>query len=233
MLALALTQGGTFAASYEIVKERAIFKRERAVNLSVWAYVLSKMLVVSLFALVQVGGVLLIIGLFVDLNVPAILFPDFSVLEIFISLYLAILASIALGLLISALMPSTDVVLYVILAQLFLQIVLAAALFPIDRNIASYMTPGYWATDSLASIVNIPDLDKKGRSCAVSEQPNETGAMELVINCGAAKSGQPNFAYYEHTREHLLQSWAAMGAQLAAFTLLTILVQSRKNSGKD
>ena len=35
MLALALTQGGTFAAAYEIVKERGIFRRERAVNLSV------------------------------------------------------------------------------------------------------------------------------------------------------------------------------------------------------
>jgi hypothetical protein len=50
MLALALTQGGTFAAAYEIVKERSIYRRERAVNLSVVAYVFSKVAVLgSLF----------------------------------------------------------------------------------------------------------------------------------------------------------------------------------------
>jgi ABC-type multidrug transport system ATPase subunit/pSer/pThr/pTyr-binding forkhead associated (FHA) protein len=234
MLALALTQGGTFAASYEIVKERPIFQRERAVNLSVWAYVLSKVLVLSLFAIFQVAGVLLMISFFVDLNVPGIIFADFSILELFISLYLAILASIALGLLISALVPSTDVVLYVILAQLFLQIVLTAALFPVDRSIASYVTPGYWATDAMSSIVDLPGLDKKGISCAVSEQPNpETGVKELITNCGSAKSDQPNLAYYDHKAGHLMFSWFAMGSQLVVFTLLTIIVQSRKRAGKD
>jgi ABC transport system ATP-binding/permease protein len=68
MLGLALTQAGTFGAAYEIVKERAIFKRERAVNLRVGAYVVAKIVVLSLFAVFQVASVLLILSLRVDLG---------------------------------------------------------------------------------------------------------------------------------------------------------------------
>jgi ABC-type multidrug transport system ATPase subunit/pSer/pThr/pTyr-binding forkhead associated (FHA) protein len=238
MLALALTQAGTFAASYEIVKERPIFQRERAVNLSVWAYVLSKVLVLSLFAVFQVAGMLLLLSFFVDLEVTGVLFAEFSLMEIFISLYLAILASIALGLLISALVPTTDVVLYIILAQLFVQIVLTGALFPVDRNLLSYATPGYWATDSLSSIVDLPTLDQKGRSCVVieAEIPDMTTGevkKEIRYECSSAKSEQSNLAYYKHDAGHLMASWFAMGAQLVVFTILTIIIQARKKSGRD
>jgi ABC-type multidrug transport system ATPase subunit/pSer/pThr/pTyr-binding forkhead associated (FHA) protein len=233
MLALALTQGGTFAASYEIVKERPIFQRERAVNLSAWAYVLSKVVVLSLFAFVQVAGALLLLSFFVNVNVTGVIILDGGILEIFISLYLAIMASIALGLLISSLVPSTDVVLYIILAQLFLQIVLTGSLFPIDANVASYITPGYWATDAMSSIVDLPTLDKNGRSCIVSQQPNEqTGILELRTDCASAKSEQSNLKYYNHEAGHLIRAWIALGTQLVLFTLLTIIVQSRKKSGR-
>jgi ABC-type multidrug transport system ATPase subunit len=238
MLALALTQGGTFAASYEIVKERPIFQRERAVNLSVWAYVLSKVVVLSLFAFVQVAGALLLLSFFVNVDVTGVMILDGGILEIFISLYLAILASIALGLLISALVPSTDVVLYIILAQLFLQIVLTGSLFPIDANVASYTTPGYWATDAMSSIVDLPTLDKNGRSCIVieAEVPDmNTGVVnkEIRYECSSAKSEQSNLKYYNHEAGHLIRAWIALGAQLVLFTLLTIIVQSRKKSGRD
>lgn len=234
MLALALTQGGTFAASYEIVKERAIFRRERAVNLSVWSYVLSKVVVLGLFALIQVGATLLMLSFFVDLNVTGIVFTDFSILEIFISLYMAVLASIGLGLFISALVPSTDVVLYVILAQLFLQIVLTGTLFPLDSNPASYAVPGYWATDALSSIVDLPRLDKEGWSCQVAEGQNTTtGAMELQTFCDSAESKATSLKNYAHTAEHMLFSWFAMGAQMLFFVLLTIFVQARKKPERD
>ncbi len=234
MLALALTQGGTFAASYEIVKERAIFRRERAVNLSVWSYVLSKVVVLGLFALIQVGGTLLMLSFFVDLNVTGIVFTDFSILEIFISLYMAVLASVGLGLFISALVPSTDVVLYVILAQLFLQIVLTGTLFPLDSNPASYAVPGYWATDALSSIVDLPRLDKEGYSCQVAEGQNPTtGAIELQTFCDSAESKANSLKSYAHTAEHMIFSWFAMGAQMLFFVLLTVIVQARKKPERD
>ncbi len=234
MIALALTQGGTFGASYEIVKERPIFQRERAVNLSVWAYVLSKMAVLSMFALVQVGGTLLMLGIFVDLGVEGVFITNFSLPEIFITLYLAVLASIGLGLFISAMVPSTDVVLYVILAELFLQIVLSGTLFPMPANLASYATPGYWATDGLSSIVDLPRLDEEGISCKVVEIPSMTGGPATLESvCDSAASNKENLEGYHHTAGHLLVVWFAMGTQLMIWILLTIIVQTRKKAGKD
>ena len=234
MIALALTQGGTFGASYEIVKERPIFQRERAVNLSVWSYVLSKVAVLSMFAIVQVGGTLLLLGMLVNLGVEGIFITNFSLPEIFITLYLAVLSSIGLGLLISAMVPSTDVVLYVILAELFLQIVLSGTLFPMPSNPASYVTPGYWATDGLSSIVDLPRLDKEGIGCKVVEIPSMTGgpASKDVV-CDSASSNKENLESYKHTPVHLMVTWIAMGTQLIVWVLLTILVQSRKKAGKD
>lgn len=174
MLALALTQGGTFAESYEIIKERPVFTRERAVNLSVRSYVLSKVVVLNLCTLIQVAGVLLMLGLFVDLGMEGIVFIDFDIPEIFISLYLAILARIGLRLFISAVVPSTDVVLSSSWRN-FLQIVLTGTLFPMSSSPASYAIPRYWATDVLSSIVDIPRLDKEEISCVVKEVLSETG----------------------------------------------------------
>jgi ABC transport system ATP-binding/permease protein len=234
MLGLALTQGGTFGAAYEIVKERPIFKRERAVNLSVWSYVLSKVLVLSLFAIVQVAGVLLMISLKVKLGVTGIPGLGSGITEIFITLYLAVLASIAFGLFISAIVPSTDVVMYVILAQLFVQIVLSGTLFPLPKNPASYLTPGYWTTDALGSIVDLPGLDRSAISCKMVEIPSMTGgASTRDAKCDSALSGVKSLENYEYSKDHLLTAWIALGIHVVVWLLLTVIVQTYKKSGKD
>ncbi len=138
MFGLALTQAGTFGASYEIVKERAIFRRERAVNLRVWSYVIAKALVLALFAVVQVASVLLILGLRVKMNYDPVfdIFPS-GAWELFATLLIAVIASIMFGLFISAIVPSQDVVLYIILVQLFVQIILSGTLFPLGDSAAA------------------------------------------------------------------------------------------------
>jgi ABC transport system ATP-binding/permease protein len=237
MLCLALTQGGTFGAAYEIVKERAIFKRERAVNLSVWAYVLSKILVLSLFAIVQVAGVLLLISMRVDFGVQGILFPDAPMIEIFLTLYLAVIASISFGLFLSAILPSTDVVLYVILAQLFVQIILSGTLFPLKSNPASYISPGYWAMSGMGSIVDLPKLAEEGITCQVVEIPScckipgSTATTE--ISCNKTPAESDSLENYKHTKEYLYKVWGALGAQVVVWLLLTIMIQSRKKTGRD
>ena len=80
---------------------------------------------------------ILIIGLRIKLNYESVFLPDLkygSLIELFLIMYFGVLASIGFGLLISAIVPSMDVVLYAILAQLFVQIVLSATLFPLPAN---------------------------------------------------------------------------------------------------
>jgi ABC-type multidrug transport system ATPase subunit/pSer/pThr/pTyr-binding forkhead associated (FHA) protein/ABC-type multidrug transport system permease subunit len=226
MMALALTQAGTFSAAYEIVKERAIFKRERAVNLKVPSYVFSKMFILGLFAIFQVVAFMLVIAAKVDMGFKGAIF-EIGFVELFISLYLAVLASIAFGLFISAIVPSQDVVLYAILAQLFVQIVLSGTMFPLDNNPASLVAPGYWATLSAGSTVDIPGLNEEGRSCSVQEIPNmQTGAKELKVICSEVK--QDLKLPYEHTEENVLFTWMGLLAHMFIWLILTMFVVARQ-----
>lgn len=239
MLGLALTQGGTFAAAYEIVKERAIFRRERAVNLSVVAYVLSKILVLGVFAVFQVASVILVLGSAVDLDLPGAVFTNNGTMELFVTLYLAVLASIAFGLFVSAIVPSSDVVLYAILVQLFVQIILSGTMFPLNPpgaksdSIVSYAVPSYWTMNAMGSTIDLPGLNAKSRLCKVIEItiPSFTGGpdtKEKTINCDAATADL--YIHYKHTAEHVKNMWLALGLHAFLWTLLTIIVQMRKKA---
>lgn len=228
MLALALTQAGTFVAAYEIVKERAIFRRERAVNLSVIAYVLAKIVVLSLFAVIQVISALLIISMAVSFDFEGTLFPDAPMLEIFITLYLATIASIIFGLFISALVPNTDVVLYAILVQLFVQIILGGTLFPLDSKVASSVTVAYWTTDAFGSTVDIASLNQESMSCmAIDNIDPNTGAKKgYKPMCSPADSDLS--LDFVHTSEHVISRWIGLIAHSFVWFIGTLIIQARK-----
>ncbi len=229
MLALALTQGGTFIAAYEIVKERAIYRRERAVNLSAIAYVLSKVIVLGIFAFIQVASVLFIISLRVDTDLPGAIFKDAGVFEMFITLYLAVLASITFGLFVSAIVPNTDVVLYAILVQLFVQIILGGTLFPIDSKVASATTISYWTTDALGSTVDMKQLNNESWSCVGVETFDEnTGAVVNKPMCSKADTDLS--LDYQHTPEHILAMWRALIIHGMLWFVATVIVQARKKA---
>ncbi|MBN1147000.1 MAG: FHA domain-containing protein [Anaerolineales bacterium] len=228
MIGLALTQAGTFAAAYEIVKERAIFKRERAVNLNVLAYVLSKVLVLGGFAVIQVVSMVLILAVKLDFGFEGAIF-EIGVFEMLITLYLAMLASIAFGLFISSIVPSTDVVLYAILVQLFIQIVLGGTMFPLESNPASYATVGYWTMDSLGSSIDLPKLNSESRICTVIEIPSMTGGdPTLETQCDSAE--RDLYLDYEHDEEHIALTWISLAAHIFVWILLTVIIQARKKT---
>ena len=238
MFGLALTQAGTFGASYEIVKERAIFRRERAVNLRVWSYVIAKAVVLGLFAVIQVASVLLILSLKVDMDFDPVfdIFPTGG-LELFFTLLLAVFASIMFGLFISAIVPSPDVVLYIILVQLFVQIILSGTLFPLGDStgakIASKLVISHWTMDALGSSVDLAGLDEeKSVACSAIWIPAnaQMGTTEPTtdITCVPAPLGDKLSLDYRHTASHVNATWGALALMALFWGAMTILVQRRK-----
>ena len=229
MVGLALTQGGTFAAAYEIVKERPIFRRERAVNLSVVAYVSSKVLVLALFAVFMVASVLLVLALKINMDFPGAIF-DTGVFELFITLYLGIVASILFGLFLSALVPNTDVVLYAILFQLFAQIILGGALFPIENEYARMLTISYWVMDGTGSTVDLEGINELSRACTVVEIPSLTGGdptEEIACDSASIDLTLP----YSHDEQHIIELWIGLILISAIWFALTIVILIRRKSG--
>ena len=228
MVSLAVTQMGTFAAAYEIVKEKAIFKRERAVNLRVSSYVLSKIMVLAVFGLLQVIGFVLILDLKLDLGLDSVYgFPD-GPLELMGTLFLGYLASILLGLFISAAVSNRDIVIYVILAQLFVQIILSGAMFPMEENPIMRGTIANWTMDSVGSLVDMEALNKEGMGCGIEElDPGPDGDVWKVVGCDPIDERDLPISY-EHTDNHVFSTWIGLLVHSLFWGILTFFILYRR-----
>ena len=137
---------GGISQMREIVKEGEIYKRERLVNLKILPYVLSKVWVAALLALYQALAYTFVHYLAFD--VPGGV-PEFF--QIYITLTLATLAGMMLGLFASALAPNSNSAPLLVIILMLPQIVLGGALIPLP-NFISAPTSTRWAFEALMSI---------------------------------------------------------------------------------
>jgi ABC-type multidrug transport system ATPase subunit/pSer/pThr/pTyr-binding forkhead associated (FHA) protein len=203
IIALAAVLLGLFAAAYEIVRERAVYRRERMVNLGILPYVFSKITVLSSFSFIQAALLLLIIAFKVRLPWDGAILP--GPLEMYITLVFATIASITLGLLISALASSEGMVIYVILLVLFMQIFFAGAIFDLPgiTRVFSWLTTTHWTLNALGSTIDMWHLNDLA-ILGGRKMP----ATDLTIN-------------YGHTGKHLFFVWAIMLGFTGMFTVST------------
>jgi ABC-type multidrug transport system ATPase subunit len=142
-------------ASKEIVKEEAIYGRERAVNLGILPYLASKFLpltlitaVHALMLMVVVYGVLALLGSWLGHDVPA---PEYYLAYLPQLGVLTVLAmtSVALGLLLSACVATEDRANALLPYVLIPQIILGGGILSIRSGplyyIAVLFSPAYWA----------------------------------------------------------------------------------------
>jgi ABC transport system ATP-binding/permease protein len=206
MLAVTVIWFGCNNAAKEIVKEQAIYGRERAVNLGVLPYLASKFLVLGLISAVQtlllmavIYGALTLLHEYFghDLPHPAYrldYLPQYGVLV------LLALAGVALGLLLSACVASADRASTLLPYVLIPQIILGGGIIPISGGILYVMaalgSPVYWAFRAI-----------------------HRGATEFP----------PDFPYYMDYRDSVWLSCAGLLAQTAVLLLATAWCLRRKD----
>jgi ABC-type multidrug transport system ATPase subunit len=155
ILVLAVFWFGCNNAAKEIVKEEAIYARERAVNLGILPYLGSKFLVLSVLSAVQVFLLMLVIYAVLEgcarifgLAVPPAVYrldylPQYGVL------LLLALTGVALGLLLSACVATPDRATTLLPYVLIPQIILGGGLISVGRGLlhllAIGLSPVYWA----------------------------------------------------------------------------------------
>jgi hypothetical protein len=162
MTALSVVLLGLFGAAYEVVKERAVYRRERMVNLRIGPYLLSKFVVLLGFAFIQCALLLGVLFLFVDLPTQGILMS--GPLELYVTLVLTAAASILLGLFVSSITPSANAVIYLVLLAVFSQILLTGTIFklPGPAKPVSYLMVTRWSLEGLGSTADLPRLSEEG-----------------------------------------------------------------------
>jgi ABC-type multidrug transport system ATPase subunit len=185
LLAITVMWFGCSNAAKEIVKEEAIYGRERAVNLGIVPYLGSKFLLLSVVSALQalllmgiVFGGLWLLGACFGQQTPAPAYRlgfagEFGVLA------LLSMAGVAAGLLLSACVNSPDRANALLPYVLIPQIILGGGLLPVRheplRGLAMALSPVYWAYRGIHRGVTTlpPELpmhmdydDRVGISCA-------------------------------------------------------------------
>ena len=160
-LLLVLILGASFmglsASVQELVKERTIYERERSVGLSASAYLTSKVLVLGVLVSIQTT-------VFVLITLSSREMPDSGVLldnpvtEVLIAALALAFTSMLLGLLISALVNSSEVTMPALVLTTMGQVVLSGAV-PIRQtgllDVVGLPNPGYWAMNQMATTADL------------------------------------------------------------------------------
>jgi ABC-type multidrug transport system ATPase subunit/predicted component of type VI protein secretion system len=152
LMALICILVGAVASMREIVKEADIYRRERMVTLKIIPYVMSKLWLGILLAAYQSV-------VFVLTKRLAAGWPDTgeTIVATFVTLFLATLSGMLLGLLISAVSPNQNVAPLLLIMILVPQFMFAGGLMPVSTfgpagKIISYATATKWGFESLVTI---------------------------------------------------------------------------------
>ncbi|NAS14327.1 ABC transporter ATP-binding protein/permease [Poritiphilus flavus] len=167
---------GVSNSAKEIVGELPIYKRERMYNLNINTYILSKLIVLALIALLQVLIFTTII--YFNFSFRAVSeFPDtylrpfaFSVAFLF---FISFSASL-IGLFLSSYFSNTEKVMTVVPITLMPQIMLAGVMTKLDSRIVeilSFFTLGRWGTEGFARMQDgyFQDRDMEPESVIIPE----------------------------------------------------------------
>ncbi|GAA2649464.1 FHA domain-containing protein [Streptomyces vastus] len=154
---------GAANAVRELVKERVIYQRERAVGLSRSAYLMSKVVVLGTITALQAVVLTLVALLGVDLNAPGgegVLMPPLA--EITVAVALLAFTAMMLGLLVSALVRKEEVTMPLLVLLAIVQVVFCGALLKLDGvpgiEQLSWLVPSRWALGAMAGTVELARL---------------------------------------------------------------------------
>lgn len=159
---------GTALTVRDLIGERAIFLREQAVGLSTTAYLLAKVCIYSVFAIVQSGIVtaITLIGVGMPKNGAVVLGSSetAAAIELFLGMAATTVCAATVGLALSALAKTSEQIMPLLVVAVMSQLVFSGGLIPVTGRAPldqmSWVTPARWGFSATASTVGVTDMVK-------------------------------------------------------------------------
>ena len=221
---------GLFVPSNDLVKERNIFLRERMVNLKVLPYLLSKAAIYTIFVIIQVVLYLLILSFGVNFPQNGLYFP--GVIELFITLFLTMMAGITFGFILSAISRNTEMAIYLLTMMLFFQFFFAGTVFDLRGNTfepLSYLSTTRWSLTALGVTIDMPKLVESTILCTATPvnplNPNSDKKIVCENYVDATKD-----LMIDYSDRMLLISWEVLAGMCVLFMTLTGVLLARTKS---
>ncbi|WP_371478984.1 FHA domain-containing protein [Kitasatospora sp. NBC_00315] len=162
IMAIGACFSGAANSVRELIKERAIYERERATGLSRSAYMMSKVIVLGFFSIVQ-GTIIAAAGLpSRKLPTEGLLFAHLPAVEMAIGLILLSFTSMMVGLVISALVKTAEKTMPLLVMFAIVQVVFTGCLFQIFDKPGleqfAWLMPARWGVGSVATTLDLSHL---------------------------------------------------------------------------
>jgi ABC transport system ATP-binding/permease protein len=152
---------GASSSIQELVKERAIFAREKSVGLSPSAYITSKVFVLSLLVIFQTSVFTVITLIGRPLPEKGVALGGSVLFEIVVGMSMLGLVSMAIGLFVSAYSNSREQTMPVLVGVTMIQVVLSGAVpLSVEEILGSVsnIVPAFWSTNMLAATIDLNSL---------------------------------------------------------------------------
>ena len=150
---------GTALTIRDLIGERPIFRREQAVGLSTTAYLLAKVCVYTLFAVLQSAIMVSIVVAGKGGPTEGAVALGNPSLELFATIAATCVASANLGLLLSALAKSNEQIMPLLVVAIMSQLVFSGGMVPVTNRLVldqlSWVTPARWGFAASASTVDL------------------------------------------------------------------------------
>ena len=159
MLVISTCLAGAAISVRELVKERAIYVRERAAGLSSGAYLSSKLIVLGVISVVQ--SILLVLLGLVGRPLPPTgsFLTGAPLIELMIGIAVLGLASMCLGLLVSALVSTSEKAMPILVLLTMVQVILSGGVLSLVGKVGltqlAYISPSRWGFGAVASTANL------------------------------------------------------------------------------
>ncbi|OBG59923.1 ABC transporter ATP-binding protein [Mycobacterium sp. E2989] len=153
---------GTALTIRDLIGERPIFLREQAVGLSTTAYLLAKVCVYTVFAIIQSAIVTIIVLLGKGGPTHGAVALGRPGLELFVDVALTCVASAMLGLALSAVAKSNEQIMPLLVVAVMSQLVFSGGMIPVTGRVGldqmSWATPARWGFAASASTADLTAL---------------------------------------------------------------------------
>jgi len=215
IMAFATVLFGCINGAREIVKEAAIYRRERTVNLGILPYMFSKIVVLGILCFFQSAILVFVVEVGEPLQQGIFLPP---MLETYITLALTSLAGLMLGLTISAIAPNNDRAISLVPIILIPQVIFSGAIIPLKdwfTQVLAVVFPTRWAMAALGSSIGL-HADKIGGDRLFGDDYTYHSTLYSVYSQADAM-------------HRILLCWVALGAISLALMIVIGIFLKRKD----
>jgi ABC transport system ATP-binding/permease protein len=154
---------GTALTIRDLIGERAIFLREQAVGLSTTAYLLAKVCIYTVFAILQSAIVTVIVLSGKPGPTQGAVVLGKASLELFVDIAATCIASAMLGLALSAIAKTSEQIMPLLVVAVMSQLVFSGGMIPVTNRLGldqmAWATPARWGFAASASTVDLLHLE--------------------------------------------------------------------------